>query len=164
MAKEKVITSTGIKAEEVKKHNLTAEIIKGKIAGLVDAPSFKKKDELQVGRFLATDDGGFIIYTVEERDLDAEYSKLSEADKRTAWVDGYKRKHVNAPNHRGILEDLGLVEKGSATQKAVDRTLWDIAYNMAKTGISVNDIVRYSGGKVPMEMAEAAINEVASGK
>lgn len=153
---EKIVTSTGIKVEDVKAHNLTVEILKEKLKAGGCAKEAKKAD-LPVGRFVAADDGGFVIYTVEERDIDAEYALLDEKAKRVVWSDGFKRKMVNAPNHIEIKEELGLVEKGGRVQKAVDGTKYTIALNMARAGFSLADIIRLS--QLPADMAERAIAE-----
>lgn len=153
---EKIVTSTGIKAEEVKAHKLTVEVLEEKLKAIVCHKDVKKAD-LPFGRYVAVDEGGFIVYTVEEVDLDIEYAMLSDADKRVIWTDGFKRKKVNAPNHIFIREELGLIERGGRVQKAVTGTRYTIALNMARAGFSLADIIRLS--QLPADMAERAIAE-----
>ena len=157
----KIVTTTGIKAPEAVKAELSMEVIREKL-GAKDAPAFKKADDLPIGVWVAENENdSFTVYTVEDRDIVNEYEALSEDDRTKCWQDGYKRQHVNNPVHRHVKEALGIVTKTGVT-KAVDRVLWDVAMGLATAGFSIADIQRHSQGRVGAEMAEAAINKVAA--
>src|SRR3972149_2436923 len=163
MAKEKVVTTTGIEADEVEAHKITLDLLKSKFSA-GDAPAVLKRDDLPLGKWVevipdAKDaENAFLIYTVEERDLDAEYAKLTPKDQRVYWTDGYKRKEVNAPNHLHIKQELGLIERSSKVQKAVDGIKLDIALGLITTGMPFDDIVRLT--QLPPEFITLAVKQV----
>ena len=155
---EKIVTMTNVKKTEAAKFGLDM----AKAMELLDceeAPAFGKKAELPVGRFITEGEGdvAFTIYTVEERDIDAEYAGLSEKDKRIAWADGFKRKHVNAPAHIEIRSTLGLVE-ASTTAKKVEGGKLTTIQAMLDAGIPVDQVVRIAAGVgIPEDMVRSLV-------
>src|SRR3990172_152831 len=166
MANEKIVTTTGIKASEAQAKGITEQVIISKLKANVIF-EVDKKDLLEVVvcvqevKGAKGSDNQFLIYTVEERDIDTEYFKLGAEDQRIYWSDGFKRKEVNAPNHQHIKTELGLIEKSNRVQKAADGAKMDVARNMVKAGMSLSEIVRLT--QLPKELVELAINEVAPG-
>ncbi len=150
----KIITSTGIKAKDAKKYELTEDNILEKL-GCDVAPDFEKKDELEVGRFLqAHEDGSFTVFSVEDRDVTAEYGDLDEKAKRGCWADGFKRTYVNKPNHEDVKSSLGMVE-ASKTAKAVENVYDTIAKAALVSGLTPAQVFNITEGKIPMYILEA---------
>ena len=170
MGQETVVTSTGITVRDMVKHMFTQMGIIASL-GASSCPSFDKKADLPFGMWVKQevydaskpDDIAFTIYTVEAVDLEAGFSALSEDARRKVWEDGYKRRYVNAPAHQHIKGELGLVEKSAkkeVEEKAVEKTLWDMALSMVNTGLTTTQMVAYSAGRITMDMADRAVAEV----
>ena len=110
-----VITTTGVTGKQIDKFGLTVdkacEVLNA--TKLIDEPV---KKDMKLGRYLLDTPTGFKIYTVEDVDVDKQYSALTKEEQTKCWTDGFKRQHVNRPAHEAVKSGLGIKEQSAGTK------------------------------------------------
>jgi len=138
MSKTFVLTRTGLKAH-AKNDNAKLESAL-KIAKTL--PVFTDDKRNVEGRYF---EAPLTIVTVNAVDLKAEYTKQKKEDEDAffaSWADGFKRQHVNRPNHIEVAAWVGLAPESKAVkaQREAEEYKAGLAARLREKGLSAADI------------------------